>query len=558
MKTKDVLAAVWPPGTRVRLVRVWAKHSPALKARLGQEGVVERFTTRGTDRPQYLVRFGPEQEPMRVAVQNLVRLVGRRPAGPEVGIPPNSFPVRGYETLRADRDGEIWQYGGRPQRWRRCKRHWRPEADGGCYVICMAVGGIQKERRVASLVLFAFGPPRALGDVPVHFPDTDPHNCRPDNLRWGPRQPTNRRPRSPDTFRRGSELSHAILHEEDIPEIRQLARDGFMPDEIAELKGVCKATIHMVLRGDTWRHVPDPAGPIRRRTGPPAGPDHPDAALSADQLEAIRAEAARELAAGHRPNCAAIGRKHGVRYYVISNILTGKSYQDGTPPLFVKRPHRKLTMDDAREIRRIVAEARAARQHVDMAALRARFGISDEPLRRIIVGLSYKDGTPSLARRKLTLADAQEVRRIAAEARAAGRRLDIAALGARFGVGRERIRQVLLGRTYKDGTPSLARRKFTLADAREVRRIAAEARAAGQRLDRAALGAQFEVGRELIRQVLLGRAYVESPGAAGQDPIVYQPGEGVTTIAPEDVTECHCSIRGKKVETNGPEAGVSS
>ena len=55
-----------------------------------------------------------------------------------------------------------------------------------------------------------------------------------------------------------------------IPEIRQKYRSGMTAKAIASQYDVAQITIYAVLTGKTWRHVPDPDGPVvMRRIGRP-------------------------------------------------------------------------------------------------------------------------------------------------------------------------------------------------------------------------------------------------------------------------------------------------
>jgi len=55
-----------------------------------------------------------------------------------------------------------------------------------------------------------------------------------------------------------------------IPEIRQKYRSGMTAKAIASQYDVAQITIYAVLAGKTWRHVPDPDGPVvMRRIGRP-------------------------------------------------------------------------------------------------------------------------------------------------------------------------------------------------------------------------------------------------------------------------------------------------
>jgi hypothetical protein len=55
-----------------------------------------------------------------------------------------------------------------------------------------------------------------------------------------------------------------------IPEIRQKYRSGMTAKALASQYNVAEITSYAVLQGKTWRHVPDPGGPVvKRRIGRP-------------------------------------------------------------------------------------------------------------------------------------------------------------------------------------------------------------------------------------------------------------------------------------------------
>ena len=75
----------------------------------------------------------------------------------------------------------------------------------------------------------------------------------------------------PPLVKGGSRHFHAVLVEDDIPEIRALYRAGVGYKEIAEKLDVSEECVRHVLIGKTWGHIPDPLGPVmmRRRGHPP-------------------------------------------------------------------------------------------------------------------------------------------------------------------------------------------------------------------------------------------------------------------------------------------------
>ena len=188
----------------------------------------------------------------------LVSPPGEIPPGREIpGLP--------AETIRVGRDGTVWSGSTRYRRalWRKLKTRARR----GTPTVQITIDGQYKEFTVASLVCRAFHGPRPLGCEPFHYPDPRPSNCRADNLRWAPRG-TNRLGKRPQglwvspfqpghSFNVGSSNPKAILSESDVREIRALARQGWTQTRLADEFGISQAAISNIVRGASWKHVPD-------------------------------------------------------------------------------------------------------------------------------------------------------------------------------------------------------------------------------------------------------------------------------------------------------------
>lgn len=247
----------------------------------------------------------------------------------DVELPSDSRPVQDFHDPRAiipgfavKSDGVVFWWYMRGRRWVPLKPKTGP---GGFRKVHMRIKGIVHEVGVALLVLRAFIGPRPIGCEPLHFPDPDPGNNRVENLRWAPRGASKLGrvlgPRLP-VPKRGSAHHEAVLTEADIPEIRRMYREGFRYKEIAGDLGVAEETIRHVLIGETWRHVPDPDGPITMRKGPDS-----DAAgntkLDWATVRQIRAEH------GAGKSYAMLAEEHGVSKCTVRDIIVGRTWKEG-------------------------------------------------------------------------------------------------------------------------------------------------------------------------------------------------------------------------------------
>jgi HNH endonuclease/NUMOD4 motif len=106
-----------------------------------------------------------------------------------------------------------------------------------------------RTRRVHQLVLEAFVGPCPPGMVCCHGPDTDPSNCRPDNLRWDTQRENIR-----DGARHGN---RKVMLEDQIAEMVSLDESGMPRNQIAVRLGVRPSCVTRVLAR---------AGQPRRRT----------------------------------------------------------------------------------------------------------------------------------------------------------------------------------------------------------------------------------------------------------------------------------------------------
>lgn len=157
--------------------------------------------------------------------------------------------IDGYAS---DDNGDIWSCRGAGGEWRKM----RPVVNGRGYpFVGVYVNGRRVSRLVSHLVLMAFVGPRPEGADACHFPDPNPLNNRPDNLRWDTKSENQldaaRLGRKPI----GSRMYCAKLTEQDIPEILRFRAQGETFKAIAARFGVCRTTIRYIVAGRLWKHV---------------------------------------------------------------------------------------------------------------------------------------------------------------------------------------------------------------------------------------------------------------------------------------------------------------
>lgn len=59
----------------------------------------------------------------------------------------------------------------------------------------------------------------------------------------------------PDSIKKGDQVASAKLKDDDIPQIRELGKNGLSSNSIAKLLGVSGRTIRYIIEGITWKHV---------------------------------------------------------------------------------------------------------------------------------------------------------------------------------------------------------------------------------------------------------------------------------------------------------------
>ncbi len=170
--------------------------------------------------------------------------------------------IPGYPGYRIGDDASVWTQRSRNGKgkhgceWRRLNPYLGAV---GYYVVGLRVDGHQYSqlKYVHRLMLEAFVGPCPVGMESCHY-DGDRTNNVLSNLRWDTRKANieDRARHGRMNMPNGSRHFRAKLTEADIPEIRKLSRSGLYPWEIADVFGVTKSTIRVVLKGQAWIHVP--------------------------------------------------------------------------------------------------------------------------------------------------------------------------------------------------------------------------------------------------------------------------------------------------------------
>lgn len=229
---------------------------------------------------------------------------------------PRRSAVPGY-AVRAD--GTVLYFDRRRRAWTPLKPKTGPN---GFRKVRVRRGDRIREMGVALIVLRAFVGPRPLGLGPLHFPDPDPGNNRVENLRWARigASKVGRTLSGPPPSPRGDGHPWAVLSEAAVPTVRDLYRAGVTYHEIAERFGVAAETIRNVLTGRSWRHVPDPLGPITMRRGPESE-ESPKAKLNRAEAEEVRGHHAAGL------SYARIASLYGVSKPTVRDVVKGRTWK---------------------------------------------------------------------------------------------------------------------------------------------------------------------------------------------------------------------------------------
>ncbi len=163
----------------------------------------------------------------------------------------------------ADSEGNIWstwKSGRQKHRVKGIFHKMKPQNGGSNreYYVVNLRSKIRKPmtRYVHSLVLITFNGPRPEGLQVCHWPDTNTHNNRPENLSWGTAKKNAEQKILAGCHQLGETNQSAKLKEAYRKNIEKLRKDGFSFNKIGKVYGVSANTILKFLRGDTYRKPP--------------------------------------------------------------------------------------------------------------------------------------------------------------------------------------------------------------------------------------------------------------------------------------------------------------
>lgn len=180
--------------------------------------------------------------------------------------------IPGYLGCQASSDGRIrtkWKpsgvsrgrYGKTPsvmtEFWRFVKI--RPQKTGYHAVTLPTIVVGSRSRRqvfVHTLVCLAFHglPPQVEMEV-AHFPDKDPGNNHPDNLKWATSKENQNHRRIHGTSMEGTKNKNAKLNDDKVREIRRLHSEGWNGSMLEKKFAIRATTAMAVAKRKTWRHV---------------------------------------------------------------------------------------------------------------------------------------------------------------------------------------------------------------------------------------------------------------------------------------------------------------
>ena len=124
------------------------------------------------------------------------------------------------------------------------------------FTACSPLGNPRRYMSVHRAVCMAFhGEP--CGDVQVAHGDGDPLNNRPENLRWATASENAGDRHMHGMTNEGSDVHTAKLTDVCVHIIRAMGRSGnYRQADVADMFGVTPASIHNVVAGKTWKHLP--------------------------------------------------------------------------------------------------------------------------------------------------------------------------------------------------------------------------------------------------------------------------------------------------------------
>jgi DNA-binding CsgD family transcriptional regulator len=142
----------------------------------------------------------------------------------------------------------------------------------GYLQVSLCKDGVPEKVLVHRLVAEAFFGPAPSPDHEVNHRNGDKNINTTENLEWVTRRENLRHAREElgvkmtNVRPRGEQQGHSVLTRRDVERIRELYASGeHIQAELAEMFGVSKSAISLVVRGENWRHVGGPISNIPAR-----------------------------------------------------------------------------------------------------------------------------------------------------------------------------------------------------------------------------------------------------------------------------------------------------
>lgn len=128
----------------------------------------------------------------------------------------------------------------------------------GRLTVSPIVNGVQRTCQVHRLILETFVGPCPPGMESCHFPDRDPTNNRPENLRWDTKSANSfdavKHGTAPGLQCKGEKNGNAKLNELQVRVIRRL-RGQMTRSEAAAIFKITRSHVGHIQRGDCWKHL---------------------------------------------------------------------------------------------------------------------------------------------------------------------------------------------------------------------------------------------------------------------------------------------------------------